>query len=714
MKMAVRWFLVWFVVAGSVIGESQILSIESPLQDSLHPDLEYDNYNSESILPLLSRDITLLQRAIDMIDDSSCREQSQLMLSSIRNLTSWAVKFYDASGKFPEGVLSGSMYQLGNFDECLAIGQDDDTPAGIKGKYCLAEVDIQVPESYLKKEGTIWEFFKDNDDRNQESINRMYWGICVPASCVPRSIEDLLERVLAVAFSNSKLKLASRIPEKSCYLKEAPVAKTGDIIYMCIILSVISCVIGSTIFHTACLRRKGQVPTGILPQILLSFSMISNVKKLFGPAHDDDLRIDVISGIKFISMVFIVAGHTLIFVISGPVFNKRYWEEAITKVENSLFLNNPLLVDTFLLISGFLFSRILLRELDKRKSVNFLLLYICRYIRLTPAYLVVIGLYVTWLPRLDSGPLWSRMEIEKERCLNSWWTNILYINNYVDTNHLCMFQSWYLSVDTQLFILAPAMIYPLWKWRRIGELFMVFVTTASIIVPFVNTLTNNLDPTLMIYKSEVSDISMNDYYRNNYIKTHMRASSYCFGLICGYIVYRLHTGDYRLSKITVRIGWLLGSLSLLGAMCSISIFYGPRKDFTPLEAAIYAGMHRAFWSIGICWILITCVTDNAGPIRNFLKWRGFVPLSRLTYSAYLINGLVVLHYIATVRAPQHLDTYNLAAIVFSHLTITFGGAVFLSTIFESPILGLERVLLGKQDKKIKNQSHGETTHNEET
>lgn len=57
--------------------------------------------------------------------------------------------------------------------------------------------------------------------------------------------------------------------------------------------------------------------------------------------------------------------------------------------------------------------------------------------RVTPSYFVVISLYMTWLDKLGSGPLWdAKMQVEKERCLESWWTNILYINNYVNTENL--------------------------------------------------------------------------------------------------------------------------------------------------------------------------------------------------------------------------------------------------------------------------------------
>lgn len=54
-----------------------------------------------------------------------------------------------------------------------------------------------------------------------------------------------------------------------------------------------------------------------------------------------------------------------------------------------------------------------------------------------------------------------------------------------------------------------------------------------------------------------------------------------------------------------------------------------------------------------------------GPLRKFLKWRPFVPLSRLTYSAYLVNGLVELHSASTVRVPQYLDNFTLVSLSMS-------------------------------------------------
>lgn len=170
-------------------------------------------------------------------------------------------------------------------------------------------------------------------------------------------------------------------------------------------------------------------------------------------------------------------------------------------IQNAFLLNSPLLVDSFLLISGFLFARLILIELEKRNGkINFGILYIFRYIRLTPAYIAMIALYTTWLPKMGSGPLWkSRIGLEEERCEMSWWANLLYINNYVGSENLCMFQSWYLATDTQLFVLAPLILYPLWKWRKIGVTILGATTIITIVIPFLLTYVGKLDPTFLAF-----------------------------------------------------------------------------------------------------------------------------------------------------------------------------------------------------------------------
>jgi peptidoglycan/LPS O-acetylase OafA/YrhL len=50
-----------------------------------------------------------------------------------------------------------------------------------------------------------------------------------------------------------------------------------------------------------------------------------------------------------------------------------------------------------------------------------------------------------------------------------------------------------------------------------------------------------------------------------------------------------------------------------------------------------------------------------GPADVFLSWKLFVPLSRLTYCAYLCHYIILLFNIGSNRAPGYLSEYNVVS-----------------------------------------------------
>ena len=60
-----------------------------------------------------------------------------------------------------------------------------------------------------------------------------------------------------------------------------------------------------------------------------------------------------------------------------------------------------------------------------------------------------------------------------------------------------MWQTWYLAADMQLFLISPVFIYPLWRWRRAG---LVWISTVAAVVLFVKVavhMQQDLPPTFM-------------------------------------------------------------------------------------------------------------------------------------------------------------------------------------------------------------------------
>jgi hypothetical protein len=58
-------------------------------------------------------------------------------------------------------------------------------------------------------------------------------------------------------------------------------------------------------------------------------------------------------------------------------------------------------------------------------------------VRLTPPYAFLIFFYATMLSRLGSGPLWNQwVGRNRDYCVANWWTNLLYINNYINVQEM--------------------------------------------------------------------------------------------------------------------------------------------------------------------------------------------------------------------------------------------------------------------------------------
>lgn len=56
--------------------------------------------------------------------------------------------------------------------------------------------------------------------------------------------------------------------------------------------------------------------------------------------------------------------------------------------------------------------------------------------RFAPLYYFMVWFHANGLYRLGSGPVWPGLKIEVENCQKNWWTNILFINNYVKVDEM--------------------------------------------------------------------------------------------------------------------------------------------------------------------------------------------------------------------------------------------------------------------------------------
>ena len=107
--------------------------------------------------------------------------------------------------------------------------------------------------------------------------------------------------------------------------------------------------------------------------------------------------------------------------------------------------------------------------------------------------------------------------------------------------------------------------------------------------------------------------------------------------------------------------WIFSSIVGIISMYGVTLYYIPEYKFSRFESASYNSLHRLGWAIFTGWLTLGSVTSDGGVVKKFLSAQIFVPISRLTYCAYLTNGFIELYLAATIRTPKYMSVFNLVS-----------------------------------------------------
>lgn len=81
---------------------------------------------------------------------------------------------------------------------------------------------------------------------------------------------------------------------------------------------------------------------------------------------------------------------------------------------------------------------------------------------------------------------------------------------------------------------------------------------------------------------------------------------------------------------------------------------------------MYAGFSKIIWAAAICWIILSCSTEPTGISKMILESKVLLPFSRLSYSAYLVNPLIIMMLILCTEFPLLLDITSLVSCAGRH------------------------------------------------
>ncbi|XP_043578459.1 nose resistant to fluoxetine protein 6-like isoform X2 [Bombus pyrosoma] len=546
-------------------------------------------------------------------------------------------------------------------------------------------------------------------------------GLCLPASC---SIDDVATMLVKV-FRNETLfigklfnihfkliEVFDLVDDRQWLLSAKMISIIGVLLSLCI--TVIAATVYDVFIYRKRLNNERSKPTfesnnaielenikegkretrneepapaesvkqNRISQYLLCFSFLTNVKEIFKPEKSGD-NLRVFYGLKTLTMVWIILGHVLFYALH-VLSNK--WLVYI-QAENLLMQvisNFTFSVDAFFFMSGFLLSYTFLKERRKYQGIppiakrmnNFFQKIVKRYIRLTPAYFIVILIAILNFTWHDHVSTLLPVEHPSTKCSKYWWTNILYINNFYRWDELCLTWSWYLPNDMQFFVFGSFLLTLSITHYNIAVGIGVLTLVSSIGSLAYTGYTLNYHPTLDEQYKTLT------YF---YIRPWCRIPPYLIGMTTCHLLAKCNY-KLQLSKRSLIFGWTLAIL------CNCSILFGlANKNISLGLSVLYLALSRTSWALSIAWLVVACTTNNGGIVNKILSLDIFVSFSKLTYGAYLTNCIITLSLYSLDNYSLFLYYTNIGYAIITVVICSFIAAIVLSATTEMPFISLVRL-----------------------
>ncbi|ROT66810.1 putative nose resistant to fluoxetine protein 6-like [Penaeus vannamei] len=321
-------------------------------------------------------------------------------------------------------------------------------------------------------------------------------------------------------------------------------------------------------------------------------------------------------------------------------------------------------------------------------------------LRLLPPILVVSGLFGTVTRFFETGPFFSYWETYVyPSCRDYFWKDILMLNNFnlEDRIGSCLGQCWYVSVDTQLYLVAPLFILPLVYKEKLGKMWLYFVTLMSVMIPALIIYVNDLPPSNVMVGEKGGE-----YFEKVYLKPWTRAGPWVMGIWLGYVFHKQGKERFILKQWQVVVGWSFSTIAALLIQFGMYSYNTiPAKAMYEIMTQVtYGGLQRSVWAACLAWIVFACHNGYGGFVDRILSHPVWQPLGRITYSLYLVA--LPMQSAITFTARTHFVFTYIAKIFETTGALFISGvvAVLVSLSAESPILGLEKLLLRRPARRV--------------
>ncbi|KYQ46606.1 Nose resistant to fluoxetine protein 6 [Trachymyrmex zeteki] len=406
----------------------------------------------------------------DLISSTKCGKELQNFRNAVDQRIPWSLKVLDSSGGFESGFLYGNTYWLGSRSQCLDT--INTAPLQIAEQKIsnitlyrdphkeFPPFEINYFVAHLRHNSTL-KYYVNVFNENVISL-----GLCLPASCTINELVLILERVFhdkitliddlySVDFQLIQVK---NLKDENEWLSSNALLLVGITLAFTFFMITIG-TLYDIFVHQKHMKENatnnGNVKhvskdinmevnlssyhENIIGGILICFSIYTNTKEIFRTKLDTG-AISALHGVRFLGMCCIIMSHTAVYAMDF-IDNKIWvWRRQFYHLNNYIVGIRIVSIDFYFLLSGCLVTYIyLMSKMNKRqiestncreKLIELFVHIIKRFIRLTPAYMMVLGIFQLSSVWFDKTSQFYISERSHETCAKYWWRNLLYINNF--------------------------------------------------------------------------------------------------------------------------------------------------------------------------------------------------------------------------------------------------------------------------------------------
>ncbi|XP_035690804.1 O-acyltransferase like protein-like [Branchiostoma floridae] len=179
------------------------------------------------------------------------------------------------------------------------------------------------------------------------------------------------------------------------------------------------------------------------------------------------------------------------------------------------------------------------------------------------------------------------------------------------------------------------------------------------------------------------------------------------GILLGYLLLQTNrtVPNTRKTKVLMLLGWMVS--------CAVCILLTiPKYTFATYGMVLqsvgsakvrtatfdnpgWMAFYRSLFATSVAWLVYACSVGYGGLVTEFLSWRGWAPLSRLSYAAYLVHPIILHAYTMSQKTLLFFSVANWCVTAFGIIVVTFVSASAASLMVEMPCMELEQLILGR-------------------